>query len=173
MKKYYAPPILTFLLTGVVFYLLYFHYSIFTQESLMDVYSNKLQVPLFTGFLTISGFLLSLTTFIIVKMHEAVYQDNYYNESRVETFKRIDPDYSGTRPLKDLSIFLLGSVVVTLAASFSQFTIGNYPNPFFSIFCISLATMAAICVLTSCWLIKKNITAWIDFMEEKNEKAIK
>lgn len=169
MKKYYALPVLAFILTASVIYLLYGAFEVFTKDLILNAYSEKLQVPLFTGFLTISGFLLSLTTFIVVKMHEAVYQDKDYYE-RVERLKRIDPNYSQTKPLENLSSFLLVSVVISLLASFSQFTIGNYVNLYMVMFCISLAACASVFVLTSCVLIKKNITAWINFMKLKKEK---
>lgn len=157
-------------MTGAIFHLLYLQWHIFGEDYLATLYSAKLQVPLFTGFLTISGFLLSLTTFIIVKMYEGVYQTPFYYETRIETFKRIDPTYDASRPLKQLSRYLLTSVAATLAASFSQFTIGSFPNIYCVIACLSLATTASAFVLLSCWLVRNNIWAWIHIMEEKSKQ---
>ncbi len=101
-------------------------------------------------------------------MHEAVYQDKFYYE-RVETFKRIDSDYSQTKPLENLSSFLLISVVTALLTSFSQLTLGNFKDFLVVTLCLSLVASASIFVLTSCVLIKKNINVWIKFMKEKKE----
>src|SRR5215207_10141105 len=99
MKKFYTSPIIALLLTFIFLYgSIYF--DLITQENLLDIYGKKLQMPLFTGFLTISGFLLSLTAFIVVKMNEAVYQDEKYIE-RTAVYKGIDPNYSHTRPLEN------------------------------------------------------------------------
>ena len=71
-------------------------------------------------------------------------QATYYE--RVETFKRIAPDYEHTKSLKNLSFFLVLSVVA-LFVSFSQFPIGNYVELFTITICITLAITAGVCVL--------------------------
>jgi ABC-type polysaccharide/polyol phosphate export permease len=168
MKKYYLPPIVAFILTlGFLYALTYF--KVVCENTLVDIYSKKLQVPLFTGFLTISGFLLSLTAFIVVKMHEAVYQDENYLE-KTAVYTRIDPSYSHTKPLENLTIFLIVSVVTALITSFAQFTIGNLNSYHIAIICMSLAVGAFGFVLTSCFVIKQNIKDWIDFMRAKKLK---
>lgn len=168
MKKYYVPPIIAFILTFCFLYSL-IYFGLICDNTLTDTYSKKLQVPLFTGFLTISGFLLSLTTFIVVKMHEAVYQDEKYLE-KTAVYTRIDLNYSHTEPLENLTIFLIVSVVTALVTSFSQFTIGNINSYHIAIFCIALAVGAFGFVLTSCFVIKKNIQEWIDFMKGRKSK---
>jgi hypothetical protein len=45
---------------------------------LVRFYGENIRGSLFTGFLTLGGFLLSLKTFIIVKMKENVYDDERY-----------------------------------------------------------------------------------------------
>lgn len=168
MKKYYVIPISVFIITATLLYGCNF-YGYLTDEQLIKTYGSKLQIPLFTGFLTISGFLLSLTTFIVVKMHEAVYQDEHYFK-KIEIYTRIDENYSHTKPLENLSSFLISSVVAALITSFSQFTIGNYSNFYIIVLCLSLAACASTFVFISCLLIKSNITIWIGFMKEKKWK---
>lgn len=165
MRKFYSPPIIAFLLT---FAFLYgsIYIGLFSQANLLDIYSKKLQMPLFTGFLTISGFLLSLTAFIVVKMNEGVYQDEKYIEKTV-AYKGIDPDYSYTKPLENLAHFLTVSVAMALITSFSQFTIGNISSYHISVLCIALAVGSFGFVLTSCFVVKLNIQEWIRLMKEK------
>ncbi|HEX8196390.1 MAG TPA: hypothetical protein VF571_09400 [Pyrinomonadaceae bacterium] len=171
MKRYYALPIFTFALTAATLYSL-INCSYITKDELNNLYSQKLQVPLFTGFLTLSGFVLSLTTFIVVKMHEAVYQDIHYLE-RIAVYKRMDKSYSHTKPLENLTSYLIIAVIISLTSSLAQFTIGNYSNSHIAIFCLSLAACAFGFILTSCFLIRENIKRWIDFMTEKKQEEVK
>jgi hypothetical protein len=131
-----------------------------------EAYGTKFQIPLFTGFLTLSGFLLSLTTFIVVRMHDSVYTDEFY-QKRVETFKRIDATYTATKPLKQLSNFLAFCVVMTLLASFLQFTLGNLSYKVGMIVCISVAAGAGVSVISAGVLIKRNIAMWMEYLDSK------
>ncbi len=123
-------------------------------------------MPLFTDFLTIGGFLLSLTAFIVVKMNEAIYQDEKCIE-KTAVYREIDSNYSHTEPLENLTHFLIASVSMALVTSFSQFTIGNIFSHHISIFCIALAVGSFGFVLTSCFVVKLNIQEWITLMKEK------
>ena len=170
MTKYYAVPIVMFVASMVVLWVLQ-DYALLDKTVLFNTYSGKLQMPLFTGFFTVSGFLISLTIFIIVKMHESIYQKLDYQD-QVAHYKEINPEYSYIRPLTNLTNFLLASVVAALCTSFSQLTLGNIPYYWITIFCISLGVSTFGFILTSCFLIRKNILFWFDFTKKNSSKKV-
>lgn len=81
---------------------------------LHDFYSKKLQFSFFTGFLTVGGFLLSLKTFILVKLKEGLFDNKEYQE-RMEKRRALNPDLSYYGPLSRLGSFLIYCVFIVSA----------------------------------------------------------
>jgi len=137
---------------------------------------EKFQLPLFSGFLTIGGFLLSLKTFIVVKMNEAVYQSDQYLENAMR-YQILDPSYDPMSSLKNLSSFLLFSVKWSLTSSFMQLSVGLLDSQYTTGICIGAAVGAALLVLSACFLIQQNMivmfASWKTASEEKQKEIEK
>lgn len=146
----------------------YFVFNL-NSEEFRAFFSGNLRAPLFTGFLGFGGFLFSLKTFIVIKMKENVYDDDYYI-ANYEKHKRLNPKLTLYAPLKRLSDLLFYTVVGALLTSTMQFTIGFIPSPIASIICTWVALATLLLVLTSLWEIKKNLNRWFETLENGNNK---
>lgn len=148
----------------------YFEYNIYC------FYSKKLQMPLFTGFLTLGGFLLSLKTFILIKLKEGLYDNKYYVKL-VKEKRIVNPEYSFFGPLTRLGKFLVFSVICALGTSFYQITLGWINHKLIAVAGLSLALTTAIMVVVAWWYIRCNLNRWFELLEtenvekEKEEKA--
>src|SRR5262245_31540304 len=64
--------------------------AVLDGQRFADFYARNLRGSLFTGFLTLSGFLLSAKTFIVVKMKESLYEQDFYTR-RLEMHRKQRP----------------------------------------------------------------------------------
>jgi hypothetical protein len=137
---------------------------------LHDIYDKKLQVPLFTGFLTLGSFLLTLKTFVIVKLKEELYDSIAYKE-RIKKNRLLQPDLESYAPLSRLAKFLVYTVILALITSVAQMTIGFLPYRIASAVCISFATTTLMLVIYAWWLIKDNLAYLFKMWEEQSKNT--
>jgi len=138
----------------------------------VDFYEKKLQVPLFSGFLTLGSFLLSVKTFIVIKLKEGIYESPLYK-------KRFDHAQSINRgeklhlydPLKKLSGYLIYSVFAALITSIVQIVVGSFSFQITVAFCLSLSAMTMTLVLFAWWEIKANLECWFDLLEKEEDDS--
>lgn len=133
----------------------------------IDFYSLHIRGSLFTGFLTLGGFLLSLKTFIIVKMKESVYDSKAYTENFAEKKKR-NNSLSLYKPLQNLSHLLFWAILSAITTSALQFTIGLFETEWSTVVCIFMAAFTITLLVLSLFEIKKNLDTWFEFTENKN-----
>lgn len=127
-------------------------------------YSQNLRSSLFGGFLTMGGFLLSLKTGILIKIKEQLYDKKEYHDL-VNSQLIIGGDASIYKPLRNLSDILSISVFFCLLSALLQFTIGLIDSKIATAVCISFAATSMSYLISSFILIKQNLNAWFDFME--------
>lgn len=156
---YYVMPIMASVVTAALVAFVLPH------PMIREAYERKFQVPLFAGFLTIGGFLLSLKTFIVVKMNEAVYQSEKYLKA-TNTLQLLDPNFDPLSGLKNLGGFLLFCVKWSLTASFFQLSVGLFNYRFTTAICIGMAVGAACLVLSACFLIQENMKVMFEHWDE-------
>lgn len=131
-------------------------------------YAKDLRSSLFSGFLTLGGFLLSLKTFIVVNMKKEVFDNEKYKKEWGEQ-KKLDVDGKmGSRfdPLKDLANSLYVSIVFCVATAVSQLTIGLFEAIWSSIICLLLATISIMLLLKSLYLIRVNLNRMFEFLNK-------
>ncbi|MCD9187264.1 MAG: hypothetical protein LUM44_12590 [Pyrinomonadaceae bacterium] len=135
------------------------------------VYNNKLQTPLFTGFLTLGSFLLTLKTFIIVQLKDKLYdQDVYIEKFARDRFK--DEKIKIYDPITHLAELLLVAVIMALGTSFLQITVGFIGSQFTSAICFSFAIGTLTLVFIAWWQIRKNIYDLFEISEKMREKDV-
>lgn len=135
------------------------------HKLLSEFYGENIRGSLFTGFLTLGGFLLSLKTFIIVKMKENVYDDKKY----IETFnhqKKLDNSLLLYAPLKNLSHLLFWAILSCIITSVLQFSLGLIEHWVAILTCIFMATFSITLLILSLIEIKNNLDRWFIFIEE-------
>lgn len=139
--------------------------------SLHEIYERKLQVPFFTGFLTLGSFLLTLKTFVIMKLKESLYDSECYKE-RVRKQRVLKPDLAAYNPLNNLATFLVYAVIMAVLTAGAQITIGFLPFNITAATCISLAVTTLFLVLIAWWNIKKNLSDLFEIWEKQSRPKV-
>ncbi|MFT4257477.1 MAG: hypothetical protein QM599_11030 [Pseudoxanthomonas sp.] len=137
------------------------------SQSFPDFYAKNLRGSLFTGFLTLGGFLMSLKAFIVVNMKKEVFDSDAYKKAWAEVkASGTKPYETKFQPLRDLSNVIFLAVAFCISSAVTQLTIGLLPNLFSGLFALTLACIAIGFVLRTLWLIKRNLKVLFDYMDE-------
>lgn len=126
-------------------------------------YQKNIRASLFSGFLTLGGFLLSLKTFIVVKLKESVYDNPHYKE-RFNARKKLDSSLEIYAPLRRLSDFLFWTILVAIVAAAGQFTLGLSLSFYAMLAAVGLALMALFMLICALLLVKQCLKDWFDFI---------
>lgn len=137
----------------------------FVGKDVCDFYAKNLRASLFSGFLSLGGFLLSLKTFVVVKVKEGLYDHARYRE-RVMTRQRLNKNLSFYGPVRRLSRLLFAAVCMAIATAIAQLTLGLINH--WSAVALGLGLVAATLtvLLETLFVIRANLNDWFDFLEE-------
>ena len=158
-----------FVYTFFVSYLLSINLSYYCVD-LPNFYQNKLQTNFFSGFLALGGFLLSLKTFIIVKLHEGIFQNKTYRERFEAKYEFMKEKPGFYAPLINLSDFLVWSVGLSLVTATCQITLGFVPSRWVISICLALAVVSIALVFTAWWSIKNNLSEWFILLQQEYDE---
>ncbi|SPZ65426.1 hypothetical protein [Serratia quinivorans] len=130
------------------------------EGNFFTFYQKNLRGYLFSGFISVGSFLLSLHTFVIVNLRDklfstSTYRNNYAKANGIEVDEIVDAKIY--KPLDNLSCFINISIWLAIITAISQFTIGLANFTPSSIFCIWLAMLTICFMLNSLILIRENI----------------
>lgn len=136
---------------------LYFLYrnSPDVSAKFFEFYHKNLRGYLFSGFISVGSFLLSLHTFVIVNLRDKVFSTKEYKESYALAYGVDEVDIKESelyKPLDNLSSFINTSIILSLATAISQFTLGLSTNLYACLFCVWLAILT-VCFLLHCLII--------------------
>jgi len=138
-------------------------------ETFQHFYAASLRASLFSGFLTLTGFLFTVKTFIVIHIKKEIYDTEGYL-SRVTSRRLLNKNLSVYGPLQRLSSLLFWSVVVSLVTATSQLTIGLWPEWWAAALCICFAVATIVLLLTDLVIIRRNLTEWFRFLEDSAKK---
>ncbi|MDC9591529.1 hypothetical protein PSI23_20150 [Xenorhabdus sp. XENO-10] len=143
----------------------------FSSIPFYNFYQKNLRGYLFSGFISVGSFLLSLHTFVIVNLKDKLFSTNEYKEifirsNRIDKIENID-ERELFKPLDRLSYFLNYSIWLAIITAISQFTIGLADNLIASITCIWLAVLTICFMLNSLIIIRENIKLMLRQTSEK------
>src|SRR4051794_31887384 len=93
------------------------------EDAFQQFYATNLRGSLFSGFLTLTGFLFTVKTFLVINMKKELYDTQAYRD-RHEAYLSTNPDLKLYAPLRRLSRWLLAAVVSSLVTAVSQLTVG-------------------------------------------------
>lgn len=130
-----------------------------------EYYAKNIRASLFTGFLTVGSFLLSLKVFIVVKFKENIFDSDAYIE-KLRDLRRLNPQLSHYGPVKRLSRLLFFSIVSAIVASASQLSVGLVPLWQATLFCVFIAAFAASMLVSTLWLIREILDNWLGYLEK-------
>ncbi len=136
------------------------------DHGLFDVYARDMRGGLFSGFLTISGFLYSTHTFIIAHMRKEVY-DLPRHSQIIADKRQLQPATPYYGSLRNLSRFILASVALSAVTSLSQFTVGLLHYNWTALLCLTLAALTGVTLVTTIVLTAQNLSTWFSMIEEE------
>lgn len=96
----------------------------FTWETFVEYYIS-LRPQIFTGFLTVGSFLLSMKTFIVATMKKEYYQKSGYRDVYRKQ-RAMDKTIGPYDPLIDLGKLLTTSIVLSYITAFLQISLGYF-----------------------------------------------
>ncbi|WP_227697833.1 MULTISPECIES: hypothetical protein [unclassified Raoultella] len=120
-----------------------------------EFHHKNLRGYLFSGFISVGSFLLSLHTFVIVNLRDKVFSTKEYKESYALASGINETDIKESelyKPLDNLSSFINTSIILSLVTAISQFTLGLSTNLYACLFCVWLAILT-VCFLLHCLII--------------------
>lgn len=133
-------------------------------------YDGRVRGFLFSGFISVGSFLLSLMTFVVVTLKDRLFDSEFYakvyrNQNSMEDDEKIFKNKLYA-PLKRLTWFLHLSIIFSFFTALAQFSIGLYKSSYTALFCVYLGFFTAVLLLNCLRLIKANILVWLDSDQE-------
>src|SRR4051812_12616810 len=93
-------------------------------DAFVDFYSKNLRSGIFSAFLTLSGFLLSAMTFIILNMKKEVYDHKGHKKRVIEERIRAGKHIKFYAPLDRFTTTLTATIALCMLTSLMQFSLG-------------------------------------------------
>jgi hypothetical protein len=137
----------------------------FVDPSFVAYYEDKMRASLFTGFFTLSGFLLSAKTFIVLNLKKEMFSTKTYLKNFRTQSRLGDPGMKVYGPLRNIGQALLVNVALCLAASILQFSLGLSGNISAVALCLAVASAAAGMLVFSLVVIASNLHDMYDHFE--------
>lgn len=145
------------------------------DTSFFNYYESKIRGYLFSGFISVGSFLLSLHTFVIVNLKDKLFDSDAYKSNYVDFKSQQVKDFTSDMinvseyyaPLNILSVFLNVSIWLSLVTAVMQFTLGFYDNTYTALFCMYMALLTVLFLLNCLVLIRCNIKVWLTLEHKK------
>lgn len=158
-----------FLLFAISILVMWFFVCFYSTrvDDFLNFYDQRLRGFLFSGFLTVGSFLLSLKTFVVVSLKDKLFDSPSYI-ARYKSLNRLEEDgeidYKDLyKPLSNLTGFLFFSILFSIGTAVAQFSIGLMKNEYVIVFCIWMALFTVFLLMNSLRLIRKNLLVWLGY----------
>jgi hypothetical protein len=133
-------------------------------------YAANLRAAMFTGFFTLTGFLFAIKAFLIVNMKKELYETEEYQKEVVQ-HRQLNPKISFYGPLDRLSKLMIVTIMLSLATSISQFSLGLFVKTSWSaVVCLSIGVVTAIFLCVELFLIRSNLKRLFRYLESRAMK---
>ena len=135
----------------------------------VDTYRQTMRAPIFTGFLTLGSFLLTLQAVIILRIKE-IYDTPDYTADWI-VFREQMKNSGGKapmfyQPLKNLGVVLLGNVFLAIVSAILQMSLGLVNSACAVGVCLAFATVTLLTLLWVWWFIASNLIRWFSVIEQ-------
>lgn len=138
----------------------------------LHAYQNGMRPQLFTGFLTLCGFLMTAKTFIVTNMKKEVYEKKLYLLN-FDSQRRLERSLKVYEPLERLSKWLLVNVLASLVTPALQFTVGFIPHWVAACVCLAAAIVTVALLGLSLYHIRFNLKQMFHWLGLEAEEKIK
>ncbi len=144
-----------------------FNYWPFERGKMVEFHKKELGTALFSGFLTLSAFIFTLETFIIVTIKENIYDNAGYIKN-FEEKKKINNSLKRYAPLIRLKDFLFFTMLYSFLAAIFQLFSSLTDNWQFFILMMCFSSIAVISFGTSLFITNSILKSWLEFLEQQN-----
>lgn len=141
------------------------------MDPFVDFFQKTLRASLFTGFLTLTGFLFTLHTFLLVTLHRDIYGRPDYQEWVITRRRQYNPDSRPLQPLRNVSRLLFAMLCCSFITSISQLSVGLFDSLWAVGWCIAWAIGSVVLFAFMLWIFRLVILDWLDFVEQNAEKT--
>jgi hypothetical protein len=138
---------------------------------LHDTYATSMRSSLFTGFLTLSSFLLATKTLLVIQFRKDVYEYPEYLKAHV----RQRAGESVYASLEKLARLLNTNILLALATSAAQFTLGFVESAITTLVCLFMAAGTVGLTWFSVLRIRENLSTlfvWLNMAADDKIKAL-
>ena len=138
-------------------------------------YREGIRTPVFTGFLTVGSFLLTLKATILLRIKEIYDTVDYsadweaFQEQR-RINNKCPTAYYG--PLRNLGHALLANVLLALSTAILQMTLGFVNAPWALGICLGFAATTLGLLLLLWWQIAANLGRWFNVIEKNRKECL-
>jgi hypothetical protein len=132
-------------------------------------YAENMRGSLFSGFLTLTGFLFAVKTFIVINMKKEMYDTEAYR-ARVWQRRNFQSELTVYGPLRRLGRLLLFAVLLSVSTSVSQLTLGLIQAWWAAAICLTLAGATITLLVWILFLIRTNLNEWFGLIEEEAKR---
>lgn len=135
------------------------------RVKIIHFYVNDFREILFSAFLTLSGFIFTLETFIIVTIKENVYDNKKYiaNFSKMQ---KLNPQLKRYGPLINLKDFLYYTIIYSFIAAIIQLVLGAFNNWYAIATCIWSSIVALLTFAYALYISNDNLKKWFKYIED-------
>ena len=135
-------------------------------DDLCALYASHLRGHLFSGFLSLSGFLLVLNWTLIIWLERIVYSTIEYEE-RYRDSVELGNSRMPYEPLRNMSQLGFISGFTALVTGVLQVTIGLCPSHWATFVCLAAASATILMALFYAYEVHRNLQVWLSYCEQK------
>jgi len=143
----------------------------FGANAFVNAYAQNMRVPLFTGFITVGTFLLTLKATILLRIKE-VYDTEDYKVLWVASREQ-NPNETYYGPLRRLGTALVTNVIMALVTSGLQMTVGFISKPWATAVCVAFAATTLGLLIFLWWQIAMGLKLWFKTEEKKKQEQLR
>lgn len=143
------------------------------RDPLTDLYVDKMRTILFSGFLTLSGFMFTVKTFLIVRLQQDVYGDERYQNWVLKVARKYNKSITVYGSLRRLGKLLFWSVCCSFGAALSQVTLGFVEKRWSTWIVLAVTVAAGVLFLFTLIVVRGVVRKWIDFQESKCDERLR
>lgn len=132
---------------------------------IISLYADNFREILFSAFLTLSCFIFTLETFIIVTIKENVYDNKKYIKN-FSDMKKLNPELKRYSPLINLKDFLYYTIIYSFVAAIIQLIFGSFNNWYAIVICIWSSTVALLTFAYALYISNDNLKKWFEYIED-------
>jgi hypothetical protein len=133
-------------------------------------YFSQARIPMFTGFLTLGSFLLTLQTAIIQRLKDAYDTDTY--KERYLVLKETNPNVRYYGSLERMSVALSTNVILALTTAATQMSLGFCQTNLSTAICVGMAATTLVLVVYLTIQLTLAHKEWFAKIEDQKTKEL-